>query len=552
MKKIIPITALVLSMVTTGVNAQVVITENKMNMNTGILSIKGTTDEPNTAVTLNIPKVGITPENLQGRGDAGDYIVYSGQVSSDENKEFSFTVDFNGADEGVYDVYVGYASETAGEDTVAKAEDTKTSYTMSTNYETLIGELNAKAAIGETEFDAVFDANEEKLFICPDVEVTNKDVVKDVLYNFAKDHGFVASDSALNMTVYKTALAAQLIKDGKVKDAQTLADDMYVLKDGVLAQHGAVDDFNTYINTDDKREYFGEKFKACKTVEDFENELINAMILTIVRYPGNVTTLQDVFEKYNKYLGANTQYAGLDDYSFISGKTYSDIKSCIKEFNDKVGNGGGGGSSGGSSSSSDLGLGVVLPGGTSPNAGTLGIKFEDLNPVPWAYSAISELFEKNIISGKSETRFAPNDRITREEFATLLVKVSGVSVNNSTNAFSDVKNDAWYKGFVNTAFEKGFCNGVSKGVFGTGMEITRQDMCVMAYNVLKALGREVANGEMVFADAAEISEYAKGPVSALNKAGVVNGVGNNKFNPKGNATRAEAAVIIYKVLKYIG
>ena len=77
-------------------------------------------------------------------------------------------------------------------------------------------------------------------------------------------------------------------------------------------------------------------------------------------------------------------------------------------------------------------------------------------------------------------------------------------------------------------------------------------MCVMAYNVLKALGHEVADGEMTFADASEIAQYAKAPVSALNKAGIVKGVGNNKFNPNGSATRAEAAVIIYKVLMYIG
>ena len=98
----------------------------------------------------------------------------------------------------------------------------------------------------------------------------------------------------------------------------------------------------------------------------------------------------------------------------------------------------------------------------------------------------------------------------------------------------------------------GFCNGTGNGAFGIGMEITRQDMCVMAYNTLKALGYNVPDGALAFGDSDAIAEYAIAPVAALSGAGVVNGVGNNAFNPTGSATRAEAAVIIYKVLTYIG
>ncbi len=546
MKKIIPIAGLILSMTATGASAELLITENKLDVSAGMLTIEGVTDEPNKFVSLNIPKIGITPGQLQASDNAGASIFYSGQTVSGANGAFTFVVDFDGADEGAYEIYVGSETEDV-------AKKTGASYLTLTNYGTLVGNLNSAAATGKTAFDDAFDLNEDSLFLYTDIAVQNKDVVKDVLYNFAKDSGFSTTDSTFNMSVYKAALAAQLISDGRVSDAKTLFDDMYVAPDGIMDTYDTVADFATYINTDAKREYFASVFDECQTFADFDEAFADALILTVVRYPENVTRIKNVFEKYNEYIDADTDKANLNDYSSISGKEYSKIEDCVKKFNDAVGGSGGGGGGGGSSSgSSNSGFGVVTPGSANVKNDTIDIKFEDLNSVPWAYTAVSELFERNIVSGKSETRFAPNDRVTREEFAKMLVDMAGVQVDNSSNIFSDVIDGAWYKGYVNAAYNNGFCNGVGNGLFGVGTEITRQDMCVMAYNVLNAMGHNVPAGELIFDDAGAISDYAKEPVAGLSGAGIVNGVGSNRFNPMGNATRAEAAVIIYKVLMYIG
>lgn len=545
MKKIIPIAGLVLSMTVASVNAQVTITENKMNMNTGILTVEGVTDEPNKLVTINIPKTGITPEQLQESDNAGESIIYSGQVSSDDNGEFSFTIDFDGADEGIYELYIG--GETAD-----SANKTGTSYVESTMYSELIEDLNEAAAIGEDEFYEIFEPNEEKLFFMPDIKNQDNSVLKEILYNFAKDTEFIPTDSSFNMEVYRAALVAQLISDERVADASALIDEMYVIEEGVVYKYNTVADFATYVDTEEKYEYFASVFEECDTMAEFDEEFANALILTVVKHPGNVTKLQTVFEKYHKYTDANTDDAKLSDYSSISGKDYSSIEDCVKAFNKAVDGDGGGGGRKPSGSSSNSGFGVVTPGSTTVENEKISIKFEDLNPVPWAYSAISELYERKIISGRSETRFAPNDKVTREEFAKMLVEMAGVKATVKENVFSDVDENAWYAGYVNTAYKNGFCNGIGNGNFGTGMEITRQDMCVMAYNVIKALGRNIPDAELVFADADAIGGYAKAPVAALNSAGIVNGVGDNTFNPAGNATRAEAAVIVYKVLMYIG
>ena len=73
-------------------------------------------------------------------------------------------------------------------------------------------------------------------------------------------------------------------------------------------------------------------------------------------------------------------------------------------------------------------------------------------------------------------------------------------------------------------------------------------MCIMIYNALKMRGSAGAAAELGFADTENISGYAREAVSALYGMGVVNGVSETAFEPKANATRAQAAKIIYAVL----
>ena len=561
MKKFIPIMGLILSMSVADASAATSITKNELDISTGVLTVAGVTDAKGGMITLNIPKLGITAEQLQAMSDleAVNRLLYCGQQTIGEDGNFEFTVTIpQGEAEGIYNISLGADSEdTANEATFYHIGET--------DYSRLIDLLNTAAASGQSDFDAAYEANEQKLFYYDEAIGQSSSKVKKVLYDYAKNVGLSQTDSILNTSVHKTALAAQLFDEGKAAAAESLLDSMYVTDNGVIKSYNVIADYKNYINTEEKRAYFAEVFGDCETVADCENAIAETMILTVVRYPDNVTQVKAVFEKYAGYMNANTSSAGLNNYTSIAGKPFTTLQSCVSTFNAGLGQtqgggaggGGGGGASGGSSgggggSVTDSGsnMGVAPPGGGNQGS-TLSIKFEDLNSVQWAYSAISELYERKIISGKSETRFAPNDKVKREEYAKMMVDMAGIEIDNSTNAFSDVKSDAWYKGYVNTAFKNGFASGIGNGVFGTGMEISRQDMCVMAYNVIKKLGREIPSGELTFDDAAEFGEYAKAPVAALNKAGIVSGVGGNKFNPTGSATRAEAAVIIYKLLQYL-
>ena len=559
MKKFIPITGLVLGMTVASAYGATDITENKLDIQNGILTVGGITDSGSTMVTLNIPKQGITPMQLQGMSDAEATasILYCGQMPVDQDGAFRFTVKIpEGEAEGLYNVSVGGNLEASAAESTFYMVDKN-------NYSALVASLNDAANQGKTQFDIAYDSLESVIFNYSDAASQGKDIIKNILWNYAKNTGFSTTDSVSNMSVYKTALATQLMSERNISDAEKLFDGMYAINGGTLKEYGVVADYKKYVNTAEKKAYFVGVFAGGSTLAEAEKSMTDALILTATRYSDNVSTLKEMFDRYSAYTGANTQKAKLNHYSSISGKVFASVEACVKAFNDAVGKtttqggggaGGGGGGGGGGSSSSKAdpsdNVGIAPPGGGS-HTEALSIKFEDLNSVQWAYSAISELYERKIINGRSETRFAPNEKVKREEFAKMMVDMAGLELDNNTNSFSDVKNDAWYKGYVNTAYKNGFLNGVGNGAFGAGMEISRQDMCVIAYNVIKKLGHEIPSAELAFEDGADFGEYAKAPVAALNNAGIVSGVGGNRFNPKGNATRAEAAVIIYRLLKYI-
>ena len=177
--------------------------------------------------------------------------------------------------------------------------------------------------------------------------------------------------------------------------------------------------------------------------------------------------------------------------------------------------------------------------------------FKDLDTVEWAYEAISALSDAGIISGKSDTRFAPRDNVRREEFVKMIIGVIGAEQVSSGDRFIDVSRDDWFDPFVGAAVERGIVNGIEDNVFGTGLNITRQDMAVMVYNSLKTKDIELQSKQLSFDDAYQIADYAKEAVAALAGAGIINGKDNNIFDPGGQATRAEAAKIAYEVYRII-
>jgi len=213
-----------------------------------------------------------------------------------------------------------------------------------------------------------------------------------------------------------------------------------------------------------------------------------------------------------------------------------------------VGGGSSGSGGGGSKDSFSVGMGATSIPNNSTTPSTI-VTFNDLGNHSWAVEAIQNLASLGIVNGVGAGKYEPGRTVTREEFVKLICEAFNIKTSSLSNDFSDVDKNAWYYSYINAAVENGIVAGISENEFGIGKKITREDMAVMIYRAIKNFGHSMRNGTFVFADSAEISDYAVESVSALNNAGVITGTGNNMFSPKNYANRAEAAVVIHRCLK---
>lgn len=176
-------------------------------------------------------------------------------------------------------------------------------------------------------------------------------------------------------------------------------------------------------------------------------------------------------------------------------------------------------------------------------------KFEDTSKTKWAEDKIEVLASKGIIGGTSETTFSPQNSITRADYLTLLMKALGLK-SSATVAFDDVKPEDYYFNAIATAKMLGITNGTGDNKFNPDQLISRQDMIVLADKALTIAKEMAKNGSSVdlekFSDNSDISSYAVDSVANFVKSGLISGA-NGNINPKSNATRAEAAVLIYKI-----
>lgn len=199
----------------------------------------------------------------------------------------------------------------------------------------------------------------------------------------------------------------------------------------------------------------------------------------------------------------------------------------------------------GDGNSGGRGGAVYMPGTTESEAEENPASvFDDLGSVEWAKEAIEYLYKKGVVNGVGDGLFSPNNNVTRAEFIKMIISGSAIGISDADSPFGDVANDSWYAPYVVAASEAGLVLGDDKGNFNPDATITREGMVTILYRSIGA----PSGGKAEFTDDAEISPYAKNAVIYFASKGIVNGVGDGRFAPKANATRAEAAVIIYRII----
>lgn len=173
----------------------------------------------------------------------------------------------------------------------------------------------------------------------------------------------------------------------------------------------------------------------------------------------------------------------------------------------------------------------------------------------WAQSDIQKLVDKGYISGYPDGTFKPDNTVTRAEFLKILTGVLQIPpANGGTTTLSDVAPTDWFFGYVVAAVDKGLVGGYPDGTFLPNNPITRQEVAKI---LVKAKGidetsyvktDELNNMMTTVADWGTISEWAQPFVAAAMKAGVMKGDPSGNFRPLANLTRAETAVVGSRLL----
>ena len=179
--------------------------------------------------------------------------------------------------------------------------------------------------------------------------------------------------------------------------------------------------------------------------------------------------------------------------------------------------------------------------------------FSDVKKDDWYYGSICYAEQNRLLSGVSDTEFAPNEPLTRAELITALYRADGQSgFDMSVAPFTDVESGSECESAVIWAQQNGIVKGVSETEFAPDENITREQAAVIIYRYakLKNIVPEIEfTIRLDYADSEHISDYACEAVAYCTIAEIMQGCENNIFAPKASLTRAEAAAILQRLFK---
>ncbi|OWA36171.1 hypothetical protein B9G55_09985 [Saccharibacillus sp. O16] len=187
---------------------------------------------------------------------------------------------------------------------------------------------------------------------------------------------------------------------------------------------------------------------------------------------------------------------------------------------------------------------------------TSTLSFQDVEN-HWAKDTINELAAKYILDANTSTVFQPNQSITRMEFANMLYRGLGLAGDTAAAMqFSDLTRSGKNVDGVGAAVKAGIITGYTDGTFRPDNPITREEMAIMMVRALHAAGADITLSSSAnqvlspFKDRTKI-KYTDEAAKAV-QAGIIQGGSGGRFNPQGSATRAEAAVMLKRVLQKAG
>ena len=200
---------------------------------------------------------------------------------------------------------------------------------------------------------------------------------------------------------------------------------------------------------------------------------------------------------------------------------------------------------------------VFPGGSTGPDEpegpGDGGLPFIGVHGGGWVYEAVSYAYANGLMDGVGDGLFDPNGEVTRAQLVTILWRLEGEPVVNYAMPFNDVASGEWYAGAVRWAAGEGIVTGVSATEFAPDDPITREQFAAILWRYAQSKGYDVsASADLTgFLDYVRISEYALPALQWAVGAGVMSGRGDGILAPQGTATRAEAAAMLMRFVENV-
>jgi peptide/nickel transport system substrate-binding protein len=179
--------------------------------------------------------------------------------------------------------------------------------------------------------------------------------------------------------------------------------------------------------------------------------------------------------------------------------------------------------------------------------------FKDVAASYWAYDEITALASKKVLAGYADGTFKPEGKVTREEFAKMIVVAKGLAlVKPASPTFTDVAASRWSYGYVEAAAKAGYIQGIGGGKFAPASQIKRQDMAVLLVRVLgmEAEAKTIKESVAFANDEPSIGTYAIGAVTIAVRPRVqlLTWDKSRNLNPTASATRGDCAFAIYNTV----
>lgn len=549
----------------------------------GTIPVPDNNDTVGKSVTLEIIKPGIDESDIDSYGN-GDEFEYVYQTQANDDGEYKFEYIKSSAT-GNYLVRIGY--NTRGENNLNKKIH---EYVSPQDY------IDFDNAL-DNVFSKVNDENSNacvELVVLID-EYTEKGVLNIEKYNELKQQEkndkieFVCeyilsmpkTDSIEDITGrFNEGYVISLMNNAEAVEIQNVLENEFCMET-LKIDETVILNFADY---KDKNKIY-DKLAGCdvsgKTIDEVRKTIYNAIILQEfdrVMYQTNL----DVIKKYNSVLNVNFDgFESLKDEKKENAAlvSFTDKVSNVKDIDDiaevfdeavKVGSqhkekNEAGSDNRKNNSSGSGGGGVNIIPALVPNQiknetneedtkiePTQKPAFDDIESFAWASEAISVLADKNIIVGDGKGKFNPDKTVKREEFVKMVILALGLNERAEKTTFNDVRDDEWYYEYVQGAVYYNIISGMSDGRFGVGENIKRADVAVILERLLKMYGKEYSVKDIAYSDVLKDKYgYAYESIYKVAESKLMSGTSETTFEPGRGITRAETAVVIYRLMNLL-